>query len=577
MSNTSYWRELLTARARRRRLLAAAAGGLAAAAVSGCANRQKPAASGTPAPAANRALAQGTPIPGGTLNVTLPYNPPLDPQKVSAAAQAGIGGVYSRLFRFKTGLDPNASTDHDIENDLAISIESPDAVTWTVKLRPDAKFHNVAPVNGHAVEAEDVRSTFVRALDPATSNPNRGSLTMIDPAQIQTPDKATIVFKLMYPYSPFRKLLASPSYSWILPREALAGSYDLAKTAIGSGPFTLESVTPDVAYLYKKNPSWFETGGPYVDGVRLAIVPDNAQVLAQFAAGNLDEIRIRNADDAGTVQRQNPKAAMLVSLGGSSSPMYVQLGDQTSAFQDVRLRQAISQAIDRDAIANAIYSGQYEDLVFLPGYVGKWAMKVRDLPADTQQYYKYDPANAKKLLEAAGAANLQFKFVYITNGPFSMPAYIKQAETVASMLNTVGIKTAIGTNDYNKDFVGAGKGSRQGYFDKDTILFGAIGSNTDADDWLFSYLHSKSTSNQEHLNDPDYDAMVNKERAAVNEDDRLKQVLDIQKYIAARLYAPSTGGTHNWVAVPPRVQNYQYTAALGMFTETYAKLWLKPA
>jgi len=576
MSNISYWQALLKARARRRRVLAAAAGGLAAAAISGCASRQKPPASTAASPPANRAAAQGTPIPGGTLNVTLPYNPPLDPQKVSAAAQAGIGGVYSRLFRFKTGLDPNASADHDIENDLAVSIESPDAVTWTVKLRPDAKFQNIAPVNGHAVESDDVKATFTRALDSATSNPNRGSLTMIDPAQIQTPDKQTVVFKLMYPYSPFRNLLASPSYSWILPREALTGGYDLSKTAIGSGPFTLESVTPDVAYLYKRNPAWFDTA-PHVDAIRLAILPDNNAVLAQFAAGNLDEMRIRNADDADTVRRENPKATVLVALGGSAEPLYFQLGDSTSAFQDIRLRQAVSQAVDRDAIANAIYSGQYEDLVFLPGYVGKWALKIHDLPADVQRNYKLDLANAKKLLDAAGATNMQVKFVYISNGPFSMPAYIKQAETVASMLNAAGIKATIGTNDYNKDFVDAGKGSRQGYFDKDTILFGATASNTDADDWLFSYLHSKSTSNQEHLSDPDYDAMVNKERAAVNEDDRLKQVLDIQKYIATKLYAPSTGGTHQWVAVPPRVQNYQFTQDLGMFTESYAKLWLKPA
>jgi peptide/nickel transport system substrate-binding protein len=564
-------------RLRRRQLLAAgvAVGGMA---WLGCASRQSAVPSGTQAAGGgNLAQANGTPQAGGTLNFSLPYNPPLDPQKVSAAAQAGIGGVYSRLFRFKVGRDPNVSTDHDIENDLAISIESPDAVTWAVKLRPDAKFHNVAPVNGHAVEAEDVKAAFTRALDPATSNPNRGSLTMIDLPQLQTPDKQTVVFKLQYPYSPFRKLLASPAYSWILPREALAGSYDPSKVAIGSGPFTLESVTPDVAYVYKKNSAWFEKSGPYIDGARLAIVTDNTTMLAQFSAGNLDEARLRNADDAETLQKQNPKATILVSAGGSSSPMYFQLGDPASPFNDIRLRQAMSMAVDRDALATAIYRGQYEDLVFLPGYVGKWGMKVHDLPAETQKYYRYSPADAKKLVEAAGASGHQFQFVYISNGPFSLPAYIKQAETVANMLNDAGIKTTIGTNDYNKEFVDAGKGSRQGYFDKDVILFGAVASGTDADDWLFGYLHSKSTSNQEHLSDPDYDAMVNKERASVNEDDRLKQVLDIQKYIASKMYAPSTGGTHQWVAIQPRVQNYQYTSALGWMTETYARLWLNPS
>jgi peptide/nickel transport system substrate-binding protein len=566
---------VFAARVQRRRLLAGTAAGIGGLALAACSSKAGRNPVSPSASAGNSAPAQGSPQTGGMLNVTLPYNPPLDPQKVSAAAQAGIGGVYSRLFRFKTGLDPNVSTDHDVENDLAISIESPDAVTWTVKLRQDANFQNVAPVNGHPVEAEDVRATFVRALDPATNNPNRGSLTMIDPEQIQIPDKQTVVFRLQYPYSPFRKLLASASYSWIVPREALSGSYDLSRTAIGSGPFILESVTPDVAYLYKRNPAWFEKGRPYIDGVRMAIVPDNSQVLAQFASGNLDEVRIRNADDAGTVRQQSPKAAVLVSLGGSSSPLYFQMGDSTSPMLDIRLRRAISMAIDRDAISKAVYGSEYEDLVFLPGYMGKWALKVKDLPANVRQYYEYKPADAKKLIEATGVASREFKFVYISNGPFSMPAYIRAAETVSSMLNNVGLKATIGMNDYNKEFVDAGKGSRQGYFDKDTILFGAIASNTDADDWLFSYLHSKSTSNQEHLNDPAYDAMVDKERSLVSEDERLKSVLDIQKYIADKIYAPSTGGTHNWVGIQPRVQNYQYTTALGWMTETYSKLWLR--
>jgi ABC-type transport system substrate-binding protein len=142
------------------------------------------------------------------------------------------------------------------------------------------------------------------------------------------------------------------------------------------------------------------------------------------------------------------------------------------------------------------------------------------------------------------------------------------------MLNAVGVRATLGTNDYNKEFVDSGKGSRQGYFDKETILFGAIGSNTDADDWLFGYLDSKSTSNQEHLSDQTYDEMVAKERATVNEDDRLKQVLAIQSYIAEKMYAPSTVGTHQWVAINPRVQNYQFTPALGWMTETDTKLWL---
>jgi ABC-type transport system substrate-binding protein len=84
-----------------------------------------------------------------------------------------------------------------------------------------------------------------------------------------------------------------------------------------------------------------------------------------------------------------------------------------------------------------------------------------------------------------------------------------------------------------------------------------------------------SASNQEHLSDPIYDAMVDKQRTLVNEEERLKAVLDIQKYLADKLYAPSTVGTHQWNVVLPRIQNYQYSDTLGKMTETYAKLGIK--
>jgi ABC-type transport system substrate-binding protein len=224
----------------RRRILrggATAAGGILAATAFACSTKsgRAPAAGGT------TSATQGTPKPGGTFNAFLPFNAPLDPQKASAQPQRVVAGVYNRLFRFKAAADSKVINNHDLENELGVSAETVDGVTWTVKLRPGAKFANTPPVNGHPVEAEDIKATFTRILDPATSSPNRAQLGMIDAAQIQTPDKSTVVFKLKLPYAPFSKTLASPAYSLILPREALAGSYDPSKVVIGSGPFTFES------------------------------------------------------------------------------------------------------------------------------------------------------------------------------------------------------------------------------------------------------------------------------------------------------------------------------------------------
>jgi peptide/nickel transport system substrate-binding protein len=340
----------------------------------------------------------------------------LDPQKLSASPQKVVGGVYSRLLRYKVGADPNTVADHNTESDLALSLESPDAVTWTAKLRSDAFFHNIAPVNGRAVDSEDVKATYARALDPATGNPNRGVLDMIDPAKISTPDKQTAVFTLNYPYAPFPNIVGSPAYSLILSREVLT-SLDPAKAVIGSGPFTLESADPQVAYTYKRNPIWFEKGLPYIDGFKIPVVPDASTQQAQFAAGNLDELILTDPYQVDSVRTQNPKATVLKADYSSANPLYFQMGDPASQFLDVRVRRAFSLAIDRDAISKSVYNGQTDLMVYIPGYMGKWAVSVSELPQATQQFYKYDPAQARKLLDAAGFSEAIIQLAYMTTSP----------------------------------------------------------------------------------------------------------------------------------------------------------------
>src|SRR6476661_7978999 len=175
MGERGYW-ELKQRTLRRRTLLAAAAGTAGVALAAACGNQSGKSAS---QPSAS-STANQTPKSGGQLFVSQITTPAtLDTQR-STSGNIGniVGAIHSRLLAFKTGTDPKVTQDHEVEGDLATSVESPDAVTWTIKLRPDAKFQNLAPVSGHAVTSEDVKATFTRAI--GKENPGRGALDMID-------------------------------------------------------------------------------------------------------------------------------------------------------------------------------------------------------------------------------------------------------------------------------------------------------------------------------------------------------------------------------------------------------------
>jgi ABC-type transport system substrate-binding protein len=208
---------------------------------------------------------------------------------------------------------------------------------------------------------------------------------------------------------------------------------------------------------------------------------------------------------------------------------------------------------------------------------GKWALTVDKLPADTAQYYKYNPSEAKKLLAVAGASNLNVKFGYPS--PYPVRAFMPALETVNSMLNQVGIKTALVPMDYSKDWLASGKGARYGNFPSDMITFAGIEGANDVDDYVFNYFGSTSTSNEERLSDGTLDGMISKARAVIDENARVKAYLDIQLYLADNMYSVAfLPQPINHTLVQPRVQDFELSqgnaASAANGVETDAKIWL---
>lgn len=510
------------------------------------------------------------------MNFYQPTNAPtLDPQRTTSYFTfQPCGAVYSRIFDLQVGPDPTISESAETIPDLGLSAESPDAITWTVKLRTDATFQNIAPVNGHTVDATDVKATWQRAAD--AKNPNRGEIDMIDPTQIESPAPDTIVFKLNYPYAPFPKILAGPKYGWILPREATSGSYDPATVMIGSGPFLLDNYTPDVAFTFKRNPNWYVKDRPYIDGIRYAIIPDAAQQLAQFTAGNLDEFDGIDGKDVDTARKQNPKAVFFTADSNQQHALIGQLSAPSSPWNDVRVRHAISMLIDRQAIVSSVYAGRAAPTAVLPPKFGKWSLQAKDLDPSLAALYKLDAGTAKSLLQQAGVGASPFtELIYTANG-YAEP-YPTLAETVNSMLNTGGVRTNLVNIDYNAQYVAGGKGVHYGFFDKDALVFGLAGDGyVDVDQILFAFYNSKSTRRNTLIDDATFDAMQSKERAMLNEDERLKACLDLQRYLVDKMYFVAGWPEEpRYRLVQPSVQNYGFWTDYAFMTSSYTRLWLK--
>ncbi len=522
----------------------------------------------------------GQPVKGGTLNWYLAGNPPtLDPrQNASTLTIIPAAAVYSRLFRYKLSFDVVQSLNLETDNDLATSAESPDAVTWTVKLRPNAKFQNIAPVNGHAVEAEDVKQSFLKLTEP--TSPNASNVAYIDRNGIQTPDKQTIVFKLNFPFGLFVASGLASRWAWIFPREAGGPGFDTATKAIGSGPWILDSITPDVAEVYKKNPDYFIQGQPNIDQVRVAIIPDPNARIAQFTGGHTDYLMGPLVSNVPQIIKDNPKADAVHSISNANGIMYYNLAQGSgSPFLDIRMRQAMSLSMDRDGYAKAsgFPPGQYIQTFIVAPQIGKWAMLLGDLPSDQQQWYKYDPQKAKQLFLAAGGDKVNMKEIYPAGNPAD-PQLGVQAQTAFSMLSALPWAAfQYVTVDYQREWINGGKGFGYpggGVPAQGMAWWGPGAVGPTVDEYIYNFYHSQGAGNMSHLNDPKIDQGIAKARAALKEEEQAAAYMDVQRYIAEQAYTMlGQVNGEGYTFISQRAQNYLLgdTVAPG---QQWTQMWL---
>src|SRR5262249_35490543 len=296
-----------------------------------------------------------------------------------------------------------------LEGDLAESWSQPSETTYVFKLRRGVRWHPKPPVNGRELTAQDVVYSVERFLS-VKGNANAYMLRALD--RVEAPDPYTVKFTLKEPFVWFLDMLANPQAVAIVARECVEKFGDLRppEAVVGTGPWMLDSYRPNVGLTLVRHPAYFVSGQPYIERVELVVDEDNASRVASFVTGKYElgfmfPGAINRTDWVQLKDQLKQKRPGLRTAEFPSNVMaHISMRTDQKPFSDPRVRQAMSLAIDRQGIVDAVAEGVGVFNAPVPAALKEWSLPI-DQFGEGAKYYRYDPAEAKRLLAAAGYPN----------------------------------------------------------------------------------------------------------------------------------------------------------------------------
>jgi peptide/nickel transport system substrate-binding protein len=468
-----------------------------------------------------------TPKRGGILRVRGRDPVHFDPHLTrDARTHSALSFLCSRLLRYKVGGDVRPGT-FIVEPDLAERWEEPDDTTYVFYLRRGVKWHNKPPVNGRELVAEDVKFTFDRFLSEK-GNPSRYFLDSVD--RVEVVDRYTVKFVLHEPFVWLLDMLASATSMWIIAPEAAQqyGDFKRVETAIGTGPFILERYEPNVKTVFRRNPDYFVPGLPYVDGVEWLVVEDESTGLAMYRTGQIDagpglQWDVRQAD-LDSLKQSHPQLRYQDMLANNATTIWMRT--DKSPFTDVRVRRAMSHAIDRQGLIEAVWMrGELSPAV--PRGLAEWSLPIEQL-GEGAKYYRYDPQEARRLLTEAGYAK-GFKTTLNATGGYGRDM-LDAVQLVQRYLKEVGIEVELKIQEYGAYQATTGQGKFEG------LAMGPYALGWEADSSLYGQYMPDQLRNRGHVNDPSLAAMLKEQRRIKDPEARKHVIFDIQRYAAEQQY-----------------------------------------
>jgi ABC-type transport system substrate-binding protein len=277
-------------------------------------------------------------------------------------------------------------------------------MTYTFKIRPGIKFHN-----GRELTADDVVYTLTRVLDPATASPGAGFYLGIKGARdfvdgkadsvagIQALDPSTVQFTLEAPDVTFLNKMAL-NFAYIVPKEAVAAAgADFGHQAIGTGPFMLKEWKSGEYLSFEKNPDYFYEGLPYLDKITIRVGVEPSVALLQLEKGDIQLMGDPPPGAEWVRIKDDPAWASRLEIQPKVNTTYIAINTGMAPFDNVKVRQALNHAIDKQRIVQLL-NGRADVAnqilpALMPGYDPDY------------QGYDFDPEKAKALLAEAGYAD----------------------------------------------------------------------------------------------------------------------------------------------------------------------------
>ena len=471
----------------------------------------------TPAPDPTRA--EQASRHGGTLRYAAAFSSDgrFDPHKTASAALLGQQAlVYSRLLAY------DSQRDDRLAPDLALGLpEQPDQVTYVFRLNPEARWHDVAPLDGRAVTAQDVLASIERQrAGRAQDFPRKGRWDPI--TSVEALDGRTIVARTEAPFAGTLARFASPE-GFVLPPE-LADDLGPALQA-GSGPFRWVEWEEGSYASVARNDAWHgPEDGPFLDG--LSTVPPRSleELEADFRTRALDAV------EAGFLQAQELKRR-LPELREARSAVARFYGMRFLAglppYDDPRLRQALTVAVDRRQMLDRFFHGSGTLNPWISAAVRRWSLPQAELQGEPG--YRPGDGGRDADVRLARSALEAYRAEHELPEPMELLVAddLEQSLGIGALVAgqlrvTLGLQVQVNALPIDEL-------SRRLLEGEAPWAVGVDNGWIELDDWLYPYFHSEGAGNTFALRDEEMDALLEAQRAELSSGARRELAYDAQR------------------------------------------------